>query len=185
MPLHFYPGLFTSKNSGVVGKQKGIMVEDRSALGSARRVLAACQNLSLLQERILEFGFKIFSVFGKYVVYAGFWQPDRYISLTIPQSATPLPEMASRYVRIGGEATFPLQPKLIQAAIERKEIVRSGSRKEEFLALPLVSEDGERVMGALLLSNRLTQGRMPVTDSDVETARAFGEMAAEALARFC
>jgi len=183
MPLQFYPGLFTPRRA-IVDQKRKIVVEDRGALDHAKRVLTACQNLPELQERVLEIWFKNFSTAGKSLVYAGFWNRDKFIALTIPPDRPPLPKNASRYVKIGGEITYPLQPRLIQAAVESKEMVREGSKKEEFLAIPLVPADGDQIIGVLLLSNRLTQGRMPITDEDVEAARSFGEIAAEALAHF-
>ena len=165
--------------------KKGCSLEDKLLyLDQTKHSLESLQNLPELYKRILDLAFKNFSAVGKSVVYAGFWSRDKFTALTIPKHLPPFPWNAGPYVKIGGEVKYPFQPELIQEAIKEKDIVPGNSKKEKFLAIPLVTEDKNAVLGILLLSNRLSKGKEQITEDDIEVARTFGKVVSEALSRF-
>ena len=187
IPTKVYRGPFTSPRRPVVDQQKSLIVGEGCSLADrflylarTKHTLADCQNLPELQARIFELAFKNFTFSGKSLIYAGFWFRNEFTALTVPQERPPFPQNAE----IGREAIHPFQPELIQEAKETKDIVRGGSEAEAFLAIPLVSDDRSKTLGILLLSNRLSYGRKPITEDDIEVARAFGEVVSEALAHF-
>ena len=186
-----YRGPFTSPRRLVVDQPKSLIVgegcklEDRLLyLARTKHTLEDCQNPPELRERIFELAFKNFIYVGKSPVYAGFWNNERFAALAIPENQPAFPQNASSYVKVGAKVEFPFQPEIIEHAIATKELVVGGSEKESFLAVPFITEDREHVLGILLLSNRLSEGRKKITSDDVEVARTLGEIASEALNRF-
>lgn len=190
MSIKICPGPFTIPRRPIVNHQnksliigKGGSLEDRFLfLARTKHNLVDCRNLPELQRKIFEFTSKHFQIEGKSVVYAGFWQADKYNAFTIPESAPPLPHNASLYASRNKAPSFPFQSELIQEAIKTKNLALGGAEKEEFLAVPLVSRDRDAVFGVLLLSNRLNNYADKFTENDIEVARAISEIASESMA---
>jgi len=190
MSIKICRGPFTLPRTQIIDKQnksliiaKGASLDDKFLyLARTKHKLVDCRNLPELQQNIFEFTSKHFQIEGKSVVYAGFWQGDKYNTFTIPEGSPPFPHNASLYASRNKSPEFPIQPELIQEAIKTKNLALGSTEKEEFLAMPLVSRDRSAVFGILLLSNRLSNGLDKFNENDIEVARAIGEIASETMA---
>ncbi|MFH1575950.1 MAG: hypothetical protein ABID35_00225 [Candidatus Margulisiibacteriota bacterium] len=184
-----YPGPFTAPKRTLTNQPKrsvilspGSSLPDRlSFLSRSKQALTTCQNLRELQARTLEQGFKNFHFTGKSVVFVGVLGADKFTALTIPETLPPFPQNASRYIGAGFPKTFPLQHDLVQQAIQTKQIIKGASADNEYLAVPLVSESRDEVFGAMLISNRYSEGRIKFTNDDIVVARSFAEMISSAI----
>lgn len=190
MKITTYRGLFTIPRTQIIDNQKKSLIVAKGAslddkflyLARTKHKLVDCRNLPELQAKIIEFTFKHFQIEGKSVVYAGFWQGDKYNAHTIPEGSPPFPHNMSLYTSRNKSPKFIIQPELIQEAIKTKNLALGGTEKEEFLAVPLISRDRSAVFGFLLLSNRLSNGVDKFSENDIEVARAIGEIASESMA---
>jgi hypothetical protein len=149
-----------------------------------------------LQRQIYKQIRKLLPSVGRLLCLAFFGQQNDFISFTpetnqvgfrlgIAYESTPPRIFTSKNL----VPTFPLQPDLIRAAIDTKNIHLEESGNAEHLAFPLVdpgrtsAPEKGKVLGVFLLVNLFRNDQEKTTEDDIALARTFAEKSAEEICR--
>ncbi|MFH1683834.1 MAG: hypothetical protein ABIA67_03000 [Candidatus Margulisiibacteriota bacterium] len=185
------PAPFSVPRLAGIDREQNLSISDKSSLDDRllylkrrKHSLVDARSLTDLYHTIFKVAFKNFSIEEKALVYAVFLVGDGGTIVAFPNEIFQFPGAEEPHPFKGKIPDHPIQPDLIQEAMDSKTPLLHETPSEHFLAVPLLKpkniDPNMGLLGVLLFSNK-EEGEF--TDTSNTVVRHFAEYASEAMTK--